>query len=69
LQHSRVLASGQFRQQDDLTVRQFKSIMVCVGPVLIDLAKPSHLVRQPFVTEAIGCLTFQILFKSKLGAQ
>jgi hypothetical protein len=63
-----MLTSNQFRQEDDLTVRQFESIMVCVGPILIDLAKPSHLVRQPLATEAIGCLAHQILFKSKLRA-
>jgi hypothetical protein len=69
LQHGRVLAPGQFGQQDNLTVRQFKSIMVCVWPVFIDLAKLSHLVRQPFVTETIGGLAFQILCKGKFGAR
>ena len=41
LQHSRVLASGQFRHQDDRT--QFESIAVNIRLVLIDLPrfKPS----------------------------
>jgi hypothetical protein len=38
--------------------------MVHTGPMLIDLAKPSHLVWQPLVTEAIGRLAFQLLSKS-----
>ena len=46
--------SSQFRHQDDLTVRQFQSIMVDIRLVLIDLPKSRHLVREPFVTEAIG---------------
>jgi hypothetical protein len=54
LQHGRVLVSSQFRHQDDLTVRQFQSIMVDIRLVLIDLPKSRHLVREPFVTEAIG---------------
>jgi hypothetical protein len=49
-----VLVSSQFRHQDDLTVRQFQSIMVDIRLVLIDLPKSRHLVREPFVTEAIG---------------
>jgi len=69
LQHGRVLASSQFRYQNDLTVRQFQSIMVDIRLVFIDLFKPSHLVREPFVAEAIRGIAFYILFKGKLGAR
>jgi hypothetical protein len=54
LQYGCVLASGQFRHQDDLTVRQFQGVMVEIGLVLIDLPKPSYLVRELPVAEAIG---------------
>jgi hypothetical protein len=37
--------------------------------VLIDLPEPGHPVREPFVTEAIGALAFQILFKGKLRSR
>ena len=54
LQHGCVLASGQFRHQDDLTVRQFEGVMVDVGLLLIDLPEPGHLVPVTLVAEAIG---------------
>jgi hypothetical protein len=63
-----VLASGQFRYQDDLTVRKLQSVMVEIGLILIDLPKPSYLVRESSVPEAIGALAFQIFFKGKLRA-
>ena len=69
LQHGGVLASGQFRHQDDLTIRQFQSIMVDVTLLFIDLAKAGHLVWEPFVTEALGGLALKILFKGKLRAR
>ena len=68
LQHGRVLASSQFRHQDDLTVRQFKSVMVRIRLVLINLPKPGYLVREPFETEAVGSLAFKIVFKGQLRA-
>jgi hypothetical protein len=63
-----MLVSGQFRYQDDLTVRQFQSVMVEIGLVLIDLPKPSYLVRKSSVSKAIGALAFRIFFKGKLRA-
>ena len=65
LQYGRLLASGQFRHQDDLTVRQFQSIMVDLALLLIDLPEPGNLVREPFVAEAIGRVALQILFKGE----
>ena len=69
LQHCGVLPSGQFRQQDDLTVWQFQSVMMNVRLVLIDLPKPGNLVLEAVVAEAIGRLAFQALFKGKLRAR
>jgi len=65
LQYGGLLASGQFRHQDDLTVRQFQSIMVDLALLLIDLPEPGNLVREPFVAEAIGRVALQILFKGE----
>jgi hypothetical protein len=45
---------ANFRYQHDLTVRQFQGVMVEIGLVLIDLPKPSYLVRESSVAEAIG---------------
>jgi len=43
--------------------------MVDTRLMLIHLPKPSQLVLEPFVTEAIGCLVLKILFKGKLRAR
>jgi hypothetical protein len=69
LQHGRVLASSQFRHQDDLTVRQFKSVMVRIRLVLINLPKPGHPMREPLETETVGSLASQIFFKGQLRAR
>jgi hypothetical protein len=40
--------------------------MMEIGLVLIDLPKPSYLVRESSVSEAISALAFRIFFKGKL---
>ena len=59
---------ANFRYQHDLTVRQFQGVMVEIGLVLIDLPKPSYLVRESSVSETIGALAFRTFFKGKLRA-
>ena len=63
-----VLRCAQFRQLDDLAIRQFERVMVDARLVLIHLPKPGHLVREPFETEAIGGLALKMFFKGKLCA-
>jgi hypothetical protein len=44
LQHSRVLTLAQLCQQHDLPVGELQRIMMGVGPIVVDLPEPSHLV-------------------------
>ena len=69
LKDGRVLPCAQFRQLDDLAIRQFERVMVDDRLVLIHLPKPGHLVREPFETEAIGDFALKIFFKGKLCAR
>ena len=69
MKDGRVLPCAQFRQLDDLAIRQFERVMMDARLVLIHLPKPGHLVLEPFVTEAIGGLALKIFLKGKLCAR
>jgi hypothetical protein len=63
LQHGRLLAWTQFRQLDDLTVRQFERVVVDARLVQINLPKPGQFVLESFETKAKGGFALKIFFK------
>jgi hypothetical protein len=63
LQHGRLLARAQFGQLDDLTVRQFESVVMDARLVQINLPKPGQLVLEPLESEAVGGFALKIFFK------
>ncbi len=56
------------RQQDDLSVRELKRVVMTVRPTPVDLAETGHLVAERAGNDEPG-FAFYLVFKGKLSAR
>ena len=68
LQHLRSLTYAELCQQDDLSVRELKRVVMTVRLTPVDLAETGHLVAQRAGNDEPG-FAFYLVFKGKLECQ